>query len=439
MDHPDLANSPSYSTHNLGSLIPSSCPENHMNLSRIRLTAAALLTLQASSFAQTTDFVVVSKLQLHEQTSATQVSLIPFLPFGCDLSVEDLPTLTPAPSVTGPISVSEPTHNGGVLGYNTSIGEWGYGFPNFNNYGTQTKAELDSLFGSGVYTFSVNGVSVPLNLTGEVYPSSAPTMTLTGGYWDSGKYYVEVGQTLTITTSAYLEFGTNAEDVVWIELLGCDYSDEMFSFAGGGGSNSVSLTIPPYTLSSGLQYKAETAFVAASDFLASIPGLPGAAGAATYDKSTILDIVVVLDGGLLGTNFCGPAVPNSSGSPAGIQAGGSNVVANNNVTLVATQLPPNQFGFFLVSQTQGFITNPGGAQGNLCLGGAIGRYSRPGEVLSSGPCGTFALALDLNDTPQPTGPVAILPGETWSFTAWFRDVNPTKTSNFTDGLSITFQ
>ena len=30
-------------------------------------------------------------------------------------------------------------------------------------------------------------------------------------------------------------------------------------------------------------------------------------------------------------------------------------------------------------------------------------------------------------------------GETWNFTAWFRDVNPNQTSNFTDGLAIQFQ
>jgi hypothetical protein len=41
--------------------------------------------------------------------------------------------------------------------------------------------------------------------------------------------------------------------------------------------------------------------------------------------------------------------------------------------------------------------------------------------------------------PLGTGPVAILPGETWNFQAWYRDLNPGTTSNFTDGISITFQ
>jgi hypothetical protein len=30
-------------------------------------------------------------------------------------------------------------------------------------------------------------------------------------------------------------------------------------------------------------------------------------------------------------------------------------------------------------------------------------------------------------------------GETWSFQAWFRDVNPGVTSNFTDGVAVTLR
>ena len=51
----------------------------------------------------------------------------------------------------------------------------------------------------------------------------------------------------------------------------------------------------------------------------------------------------------------------------------------------------------------------------------------------------MSLQLDLLNTPTPAGPVAILPGETWYFTAWFRDSNPGPTSNFTDAVSILFQ
>jgi hypothetical protein len=53
--------------------------------------------------------------------------------------------------------------------------------------------------------------------------------------------------------------------------------------------------------------------------------------------------------------------------------------------------------------------------------------------------GEISLALDLSQQPTPTGLVQVQPGETWNFQAWFRDsVGGQVTSNFTDGLEVTF-
>lgn len=141
----------------------------------------------------------------------------------------------------------------------------------------------------------------------------------------------------------------------------------------------------------------------------------------------------------LGATSCGPAVPNSSGGPGAIRAWGQSVVAANDVRLVATGLPNGSFGFFLASLTPGNVPSPGGSQGVLCLGGAIGRYVGPGQVQSSGAVGHFSLALDLGAMPTPTGPVAAQPGQTWHFTAWYRDAVPAATSNFTDAVAIPLQ
>jgi hypothetical protein len=141
----------------------------------------------------------------------------------------------------------------------------------------------------------------------------------------------------------------------------------------------------------------------------------------------------------IGTTYCSPGNNNSTGGPGFITAMGSTVPANNNVVLAATGLPINSFGYFLTSQTQGFIPNPGGSQGDLCLGGAIGRYTGPGQVKNSGATGSFSLILDLTQTPTPTGFVSVAPGNTWNFTTWHRDsVGGLATSNLTDGLSILF-
>ena len=145
------------------------------------------------------------------------------------------------------------------------------------------------------------------------------------------------------------------------------------------------------------------------------------------------------DPNALGFNYC-TANANSSGFPGVMSATGSNVVADNDLTIEASLLPANSFGFFLVSQTQFFLPNPGGSQGNLCIAGDIGRYVGPGQIQNSGAAGTFSLLLDLTQIPQPTGFVSAQVGDTWNWTTWFRDsIFGIPVSNFTDGFEITFQ
>ena len=140
----------------------------------------------------------------------------------------------------------------------------------------------------------------------------------------------------------------------------------------------------------------------------------------------------------IGTNYC-MANANSTGSIGVQSALGSATVADNDVTLVASSLPNNSFGFFIASLDQGFVANPAGSQGNLCLAGAIGRYVGPGQIQNSGGNGEFQLAIDLTMVPQPTGLVSVSAGESWNFQTWFRDVvGGTATSNFTNGLEIDF-
>ncbi|MEZ6014776.1 MAG: hypothetical protein R3F49_06670 [Planctomycetota bacterium] len=141
----------------------------------------------------------------------------------------------------------------------------------------------------------------------------------------------------------------------------------------------------------------------------------------------------------LGTNYCGPAVANSTGASAVISGTGSLVVADNNFNLTATALPQNAFAFFITSQTQGNVPMAGGGAGTICLGGAVGR-SVGNAIINSGATGVVSVLANLNSMPQPTGPVAVMVGETWNFQCWYRDaVGGAATSNFTDGLSVTFQ
>ena len=141
----------------------------------------------------------------------------------------------------------------------------------------------------------------------------------------------------------------------------------------------------------------------------------------------------------VGTNYC-TGVANSTGAVGNIIASGSLTVADNDMTLVASSLPSNSFGFYLTSRVQGQTSNPGGSQGNLCVSGAIGRYVGPGQIKNSGSGGSFSLPLDLTQMPTPTGLVPAQAGETWNFTTWYRDaVGGSATSNFTNGVEVSFQ
>ncbi|MFT6107849.1 MAG: hypothetical protein ACJA2W_000758 [Planctomycetota bacterium] len=143
--------------------------------------------------------------------------------------------------------------------------------------------------------------------------------------------------------------------------------------------------------------------------------------------------------GGFGTNYC-MANPNTTGQPSSVSAAGSLTAADNDLTLTASDLPLFGFGFFITSTDEGFVTNPGGSAGNLCLLGAIGRFVGPGQIQNSGSGGEIELALDLTQIPTPTGFISIQAGDTRSFQLWHRDSSSggTPTSNFTDGLRLTF-
>lgn len=173
-----------------------------------------------------------------------------------------------------------------------------------------------------------------------------------------------------------------------------------------------------------------------------LAGITSSTGASTPTVVIQLTEIRIENGGTGSGGGSGPycmAAANSTGSTGSLVASGSFVAADNDVTLTASGLPANAFGFFITSQTQGFVTGPAGSAGNLCLGGSVGRYVGPGQISSSGAAGQFSLALDLLQTPTPNGFVSIAAGQTWSFQAWYRDsASGTPTSNFTQGYRVDF-
>ncbi|USO00079.1 MAG: hypothetical protein H6810_05295 [Phycisphaeraceae bacterium] len=257
---------------------------------------AAASGLVAPAAAQTVATAAIIKIQFYQQTSATEVSLLPAaaVPFGfnADVEGEDIGLLDPAPAITGPISVPEPTHNGGVLGYNAGDDVWAYGAPDFNDYGTETLVELDALFGEGDYTFTVSGVTIPLHLGPVSYPAAAPLITLTGGSWDNGVYRIAPDTELTLTSSTFTEFDNGADGAASLEIYGDDYGDGLFVLSTDTSASELTIVVPAGSLTEGMTYFAGAFHTLATDFTDAIPGLPGALAAAGYEKDTELMIVV---------------------------------------------------------------------------------------------------------------------------------------------------
>lgn len=145
----------------------------------------------------------------------------------------------------------------------------------------------------------------------------------------------------------------------------------------------------------------------------------------------------------LGTEYC-LSNPNSTGVNTTLTMAGSLVPADNDIELIAT-LPTNTFGFFITSQTQGFVANPGGSFGNICLSGTLGRFVGPGQVKNSGAMGQITLNTNLGEwdlaaIPTAVGPYAAMAGIQSNFQLWHRDsVMGVASSNFSNGRSVVWE
>ncbi|MEZ6005130.1 MAG: hypothetical protein R3F33_13180 [Planctomycetota bacterium] len=178
----------------------------------------------------------------------------------------------------------------------------------------------------------------------------------------------------------------------------------------------------------------------------------------SWTNTTGMDVTVVIevnvwsgsasncnnyDLNILGSGGCGfsstycTANVNSTGVVSTIHGSGSLVAADNNFTLMSEDLPVDQFMYYIGSYGQDQVNNPGGSNGNLCVGGgmAIARFI-DGTGLTTG--GVFSDSIDLSNIPLNTGStVAIMAGETFNFQGWHRETGGQ--SNFTPGLEVTFQ
>ena len=138
----------------------------------------------------------------------------------------------------------------------------------------------------------------------------------------------------------------------------------------------------------------------------------------------------------LGVRYCSPNLPNSTGNSGLMIVTGSNVDADDDLTLTAMQLPLNSnIGYFIMGTgTNSFI--PTGAGSFICVTPGLKRYLPPVNNTNQFP-GGFDRVVGTQGNGHPIS-ANITPGSTWNFQAWHRDSNA-GTSHFTDAVSVTFQ
>ncbi|MEO1700359.1 MAG: hypothetical protein AAFU73_23935 [Planctomycetota bacterium] len=138
----------------------------------------------------------------------------------------------------------------------------------------------------------------------------------------------------------------------------------------------------------------------------------------------------------IGSEECVGAV-NSTGRAGELRAIGESDATSNRTLLSIRRLPPDVFFLPLAGRTAGFVPNPGGSDGDLCIGTDVGRML--GLVGSTTPWGEGSARVDLTEIPGPNSTFSAMPGETWRFQVWYRDTGSAAGSNLTNSIAIAFQ
>jgi hypothetical protein len=139
----------------------------------------------------------------------------------------------------------------------------------------------------------------------------------------------------------------------------------------------------------------------------------------------------------LGQEVCG-GLANSMGAAAWLEALGSRQIDKGLLRLRAGNLVPGQVAMFIAGESSGYVLNPGGSQGALCLGGQIARFNRPGELGVASSDGRLERVIGTHSIPvNPTVP--IFAGESWVFQCWYRDNSAGFSSNFSAAVEVQFE
>lgn len=236
------------------------------------------------------EYVVVGKEIEHVQTGPSTVVVKPVSEyyggaygFSAHVSGQGMQLLA-APTVAPPAGTQDPFYSTLFLD-EWDEPEWGYG-PDANGGESISQAGIDARFPNGTYTFSVDGVSVPLSLTGNAYPNT-PQLTLSGGTWINGKYAMDAANSLTVTTNAFTGYGSHVDAL--IDLWVNDSGIESFR-SSGATANFATYTVPANTLPTDWITEVGAGFIS---IVSESTAIPGAYAAAYYEKSVEMEVHIL--------------------------------------------------------------------------------------------------------------------------------------------------
>lgn len=141
--------------------------------------------------------------------------------------------------------------------------------------------------------------------------------------------------------------------------------------------------------------------------------------------------------GNVGIQYCYSGDMTGAGEFSTLRGSGSGVLGANNLTIDALGLMPGSVALFLAADGFAMIPPGSGTLGNICVGGAVGRYNA--QVATADASGQIAFPVDLTNLPTPSGTlISATVGSTWYFQALHSDRLPSGVPirHFTPGLAV---
>lgn len=127
------------------------------------------------------------------------------------------------------------------------------------------------------------------------------------------------------------------------------------------------------------------------------------------------------------------SAPNSGGQAARLFVSGIPDAFGGTLDFLGDRMPAGQMALLVMAPGEGFVPSYAGHRGNLCVGPRFFRFAA--ADLHVGPDGSLSYSPDFDRLPNG---MMFLPGTTWRFQLWYRDLDPLPTWNSTTGVRVRF-